>query len=130
MVMMRIYKYILVSLGIFCLFACDKKVATLEQTKNYYAAMSDDEIKQRYRLMTMNSCMDEIKKMLPKEQSQLNSKALCQCATDKFLDSMPIETIRLSMLPAEALSDKQKRDLDYKIIEITQNELPKCFRIK
>lgn len=123
---MRVFGYIVISLGLFLLLGCDKKASTLEQVKKYYDSMSDDEIKLRYQIRAMSSCTEQIKKMPNEAQRQLNTKELCSCVADKLLNSISIDSMKLSLMPMESLSDKQKRDVAYESLEIMQNAFPKC----
>lgn len=127
---MRNIQLLTTSLLALFLLGCEK-VATTEQVKRYYDSMSDEQIKQRYSMMSFSVCQKSFIGIPLELKSKLNEKSVCQCFSDKLVEAMDISIIRLALLPEEALSIEQRKAIQHQSASITQNIIvPQCFSPK
>lgn len=128
---MELIKVSLAILFVAVLSGCDQKIASIEETKRYYDSMSDDKIKERYKLKVLSSCKNEIEKMPSSVKGQFNIEDVCYCFAEKYIEFTDIKTLRLELLPKEALSSEQIKSIQNKTENIMRKIIiPQCFSRK
>ena len=123
------FRFLFLLLFSLILTSCEKKERTLsvEEAKKIYDRISDNEVRTHFREVILSQCHSKLNRLGNQVPFYVNKDNLCECVATSTIRQADIKLLRLALLPAEALTEEQKHNIDAGLAQKLIKTFPQCY---